>query len=96
MVTDTTFRKIARDSVACSDSERVRIKLTVQVEGVDFDPEGETSKCFQSSCMFSSTLPAPEQERKIPSLMSNGIVRRGRSVHMQGEESAAEASCIGR
>lgn len=40
-VTATTFRKIARDSGAGSESERVRIKLTVQVEGVDFDPEGE-------------------------------------------------------
>ncbi len=42
-VTATTFRKIARDSGAGSESERVRIKLTVQVEGVDFDPEGALS-----------------------------------------------------
>ncbi|KAK9906404.1 hypothetical protein WJX75_001282 [Coccomyxa subellipsoidea] len=41
-VTATTFRKIARDSGAGSESERVRIKLTVQVEGVDFDPEGQS------------------------------------------------------
>jgi protein pelota len=41
-VTTSTFRKIARDSGAGSQSERVRIKLTVQVEKVDFDPEGQS------------------------------------------------------
>ena len=39
-VTATTFRKTTRDSGAGSESERVRIKLCIAVEAVDFDPEG--------------------------------------------------------
>ena len=39
-VTATTFRKVARESGAGSESEKVRLRLTIAVEGVDFDPEG--------------------------------------------------------
>jgi protein pelota len=39
-VTATTFRKVTRDSGAGGDSERVKLKLTVAVEGVDYDGEG--------------------------------------------------------
>jgi len=39
-VTATTFRKVARDSGAGSESEKVRLRLTIAIEGVDFDPEG--------------------------------------------------------
>lgn len=40
-VTATTLRKVAREGGGTgAESERVRIKLTVAVEGVDFDPEG--------------------------------------------------------
>lgn len=41
-VTATTFRKIAKDSGTGADSERVKLKLTIEVEGVDFDAEGGT------------------------------------------------------
>ena len=40
-VTGTTFRKISKDTGVGADSERVKIKLTIEVEGVDFDAEGE-------------------------------------------------------
>lgn len=39
-VTATTFRKVSRDTGASSDSERVRLRLTVAVEGVEYDAEG--------------------------------------------------------
>jgi hypothetical protein len=39
-VTATTFRKVAKDSGTGTDSEKVKLTLTVQVEGVEFDPEG--------------------------------------------------------
>ncbi len=41
-VTATTFRKIQKDSggTAAVASERVKIKLTIKVEEVDFDAEG--------------------------------------------------------
>lgn len=40
-VTATTFRKIAKDSGTSVESERVKIKLTIKVEGIEFDPEGK-------------------------------------------------------
>ena len=40
LVTATTFRKISRDSGAGSQSEKVKIKLTIRVEAVDYDAEG--------------------------------------------------------
>lgn len=40
VVTATTFRKIARDSGAGSESERIKLKLSVQVEGIEYDGEG--------------------------------------------------------
>ena len=39
-VTAVTFRKIAVHGAGGSESERVKIKLTISVEAVDFDPEG--------------------------------------------------------
>lgn len=40
-VTATTFRKVQKDTGAGSESERVKLKITVRVEAVDFDPDGE-------------------------------------------------------
>ncbi len=40
-VTATTFRKVAKDTGTGAESERVKMKLTIKVEGVEFDPEGE-------------------------------------------------------
>lgn len=54
-VTTSTFRKITRDSGAGSSSDRVRVKLTVQVEDVDFDPEGMNA---QLSAHQSFTVPS--------------------------------------
>jgi protein pelota len=39
-VTGTTFRKVAKETGTGAESERVKIRLTIQVEGVEFDPEG--------------------------------------------------------
>lgn len=39
-VTATTFRKVQRDVGAGSESERVRMKLAILVESIDFDAEG--------------------------------------------------------
>ncbi len=35
-----TFRKVAVHGAGGSESERVKIKLAISVEAVDFDPEG--------------------------------------------------------
>lgn len=47
-VTATTFRKVQKDSGGTSAvaSERIKIKLTIKVEEVDFDAEGAT--CFEN------------------------------------------------
>lgn len=46
-VTATTFRKVSKDAAAGSESERIKLKLTVKVEGIEFDPEGEEGTfCF--------------------------------------------------
>eukprot|EP00877_Chromochloris_zofingiensis_P014927 jgi/Chrzof1/9689/Cz04g12080.t1 len=39
-ITATTFRKVARETGTGAESERVKLKLTIKVEGVEFDPEG--------------------------------------------------------
>eukprot|EP00192_Tetraselmis_astigmatica_P010755 CAMPEP_0117663006 /NCGR_PEP_ID=MMETSP0804-20121206/8353_1 /TAXON_ID=1074897 /ORGANISM="Tetraselmis astigmatica, Strain CCMP880" /LENGTH=381 /DNA_ID=CAMNT_0005469937 /DNA_START=585 /DNA_END=1730 /DNA_ORIENTATION=- len=41
IITATTFRKVIRDRGNSADAERVKLKLTLEVDGVDFDPEGE-------------------------------------------------------
>ncbi|KAF6264488.1 Dom34 protein [Scenedesmus sp. NREL 46B-D3] len=41
-VTGTTFRKVAKESGTGAESERVKIRLAIQVEGVEFDPEGSS------------------------------------------------------
>lgn len=40
-VTATTFRKVQQETSKGSESERVKIRLTIHVEHVDFDPDGE-------------------------------------------------------
>ena len=40
LVTATTFRKIQRESGAGQESEKVKLKLSIRVEAIDFDPEG--------------------------------------------------------
>jgi stalled ribosome rescue protein Dom34 len=44
-VTATTFRKVQKDSggTSAGASERIKIKLTIKVEEVDFDAEGMCS-----------------------------------------------------
>jgi protein pelota len=39
-VTATTFRKVSRDSGNGSESERIKLKLTIKVEGIEYDGEG--------------------------------------------------------
>jgi protein pelota len=39
-VTASTFRKVAKDSGTGADSEKIKLTLTVEVEGIEFDPEG--------------------------------------------------------
>ncbi|MEW5309126.1 MAG: hypothetical protein WDW38_001035 [Sanguina aurantia] len=43
-LTATTFRKVAVDSGLGGESERIKIKLTLEVDGVDFDPEGSSMR----------------------------------------------------
>jgi protein pelota len=40
-VTATTYRKISKDTGVGADSERIKLKLTVIVEVVEFDAEGK-------------------------------------------------------
>lgn len=39
-VTATTFRKVTRDAGTGSNSERIKVKLTIKIEGIDYDGEG--------------------------------------------------------
>jgi len=39
-VTATTFRKVSRDSGIGTESERIKLKLTIKVEGIEYDGEG--------------------------------------------------------
>jgi protein pelota len=39
----TTFRKVLRDTGAGGESERIKLKLMIAVEGVEYDAEGEPS-----------------------------------------------------
>ncbi len=39
-MTASTFRKVAKDSGTGADSEKIKLTLTVEVEGIEFDPEG--------------------------------------------------------
>lgn len=53
-VTATTFRKVQKDSGGTSAvaSERIKIKLTIKVEEVDFDAEGAAlSLALISECL---------------------------------------------
>jgi stalled ribosome rescue protein Dom34 len=51
-VTATTFRKVSKDAGAGGESERIKLKLTVKVEGIEFDPDGECKRqtCRHCSC----------------------------------------------
>ena len=40
-VTANTFRKVSRDSGKGSETETVRLELTLKIENVQFDPDGE-------------------------------------------------------
>jgi protein pelota len=40
LVTATTFRKVSRDNGVGSESERIKLKLTIKVEGIEYDGEG--------------------------------------------------------
>ncbi|MEW5298236.1 MAG: hypothetical protein WDW36_001381 [Sanguina aurantia] len=54
-LTATTFRKVAVDSGLGGESERIKIKLTLEVDGVDFDPEGSSMRVRgtnQTECEF--------------------------------------------
>lgn len=42
-VTASTFRKVAKDTGTGADSEKIKLTLTVEVEGIEFDPEGEAT-----------------------------------------------------
>lgn len=39
-VTGTTFRKVAVDKGTGADSERIKLKLTLEIENIEFDAEG--------------------------------------------------------
>ena len=39
-VTATTYRKVSRDNGVGSNSERVKLTLTIEVEGIEYDGEG--------------------------------------------------------
>ena len=57
-----TFRKVAVHNAGGSESERVKIKLTISVEAVDFDPEGNEYHIFpldsyQSSLYYNTQSP---------------------------------------
>lgn len=41
LVTATTYRKISKDAVKGSQSESVKMKLTISVEGIEYDGEGK-------------------------------------------------------
>lgn len=56
-VTATTFRKVAKDSGTGAESERVKVKLTVAVEGVEFDPEGGRAAAQQPAAGTRGTRP---------------------------------------
>ena len=81
-VTAVTFRKIAVYGAGGGESERVKIKLTIAVEAVDFDPEGQlSSKTHQQAhadmrrCSYdfntcsklrACSLPSPLQDWSCP------------------------------
>ena len=39
-VTATTFRKVSKETGTGAESERIKIKLTIEVEAIEFDAEG--------------------------------------------------------
>lgn len=44
-VTATTFRKVAVDKGTGADSERIKLKLTLEIENIEFDAEGRHRAC---------------------------------------------------
>ena len=80
-VTATTFRKVARDSGAGSESEKVRLRLTIAVEGVDFDPEGAHRACVGSACCW---MQCWHQQQSIHLL--RGIVAESMDAHLWGND----------
>lgn len=77
-VTGTTFRKVAKESGTGAESERVKIRLAIQVEGVEFDPEGTLpnsaedaaeepqlrTSCCSSGCVLCRLRQAPGQSAR--------------------------------
>jgi protein pelota len=55
LVTATTFRKIQRESGAGQESEKVKLKLSIRVEAIDFDPEG-SAPCITADFDIGSSL----------------------------------------
>ncbi len=45
-VTATTFRKVQRESGAGQESEKVKLKLGIVVDSIEFDPEGVSAADF--------------------------------------------------
>ena len=62
-VTATTFRKVQKDSAGTSAaaSERIKIKLEIKVEEVDFDAEGASLSLF--ICFYCQTLNAANKAK---------------------------------
>lgn len=60
-VTATTFRKVQKDSGGTSAvaSERIKIKLTIKVEEVDFDAEGAVPSRPHPPCRPPALPPLP-------------------------------------
>jgi hypothetical protein len=86
-VTGTTFRKVAKDSGTGAESERVKIKLTIQVEGVEFDPEGVRNAlvfaCFAHGCCHHHSLccSVPSGVQQLVATPAGGAVLRQESMH---------------
>jgi stalled ribosome rescue protein Dom34 len=40
ILTATTFRKVTRETGNSVETERIKVKLSLEIESVDFDPEG--------------------------------------------------------
>ena len=55
-VTATTFRKVSKETGTGAESERIKIKLTVEVEAIEFDAEGVCLSCMLLAPLSSSMV----------------------------------------
>lgn len=54
-VTATTFRKVQVGGMHTATSERIKLKLTISVEAIDFEPEGKLAvRSLLKSSWFSA------------------------------------------